>query len=223
MLKALIFDFDGLIIDTELPDYESWQAVYERYGKLLPIEKWGQIVGGTGGSDFDPHSYLEELTGQALEREEIWLSRRKQYLEQVDQQPILPGVLERMAEAEGMGIRLGLASSSPANWVHGHLKRLELLERFQIIKTADDVAKTKPDPELYRLALADLGVKADEALVFEDSPNGVLAARAAGIAAVAIPNAITAQLHFEQASLRLDSMGDYSLVELIEKLGFSSA
>lgn len=223
MLKALIFDFDGLIIDTEGPDYESWQRVYGRYGQSLPIEKWGQIVGGSGGSDFDPHNYLEELTGQALEREEIWLSRRKQYLEQVDQQPILPGVLDRMAEAETMGLKLGLASSSPANWVHGHLKRLDLLERFHTIRTADDVVKTKPDPELYLAVLEDFGLEGSEALVFEDSPNGLLAARAAGIPAVVIPNAITAQLHFEQASLRLVSMGDYSLAELMGKLGFSSA
>jgi HAD superfamily hydrolase (TIGR01509 family) len=218
MIKALIFDFDGLILDTEMPDYQSWQTVYALFEQSLPIELWGQIVGGTGASDFDPHTYLEQLTGQTLDREEIWLDRRKQYLDQVANQPILPGVTELMNAAEKMKVKLGLASSSPANWVHGHLQRLELFHRFHVIKTADDVVKTKPDPELFNSVLNAFDISGNEAIVFEDSPNGVLAAHAAGIPSVAIPNELTAQLEFEHASLQLNSMADYSLVEMLEKL-----
>jgi hypothetical protein len=99
MIKALIFDFDGLIVDTEAPDYESWQQVYRLHGCDLAVEAWGQVVGGTGASDFDPHTNLEQLSGQPLDREEIWISRRKQYLDTITQQPILPGMLASLISA----------------------------------------------------------------------------------------------------------------------------
>ena len=201
MIKALIFDFDGLILDTELPDYASWQEVYHEYGCELAIEDWGQIVGGTGASDFDPHTNLEQLSGKILDREEVWISRRKQYLDQLYQQPVLPGVVELLDDAERRGLKLGIASSSPENWVRGHLARLGLYQRFEAIKTAEDVQRTKPDPELYAAILQALGAQPEEAIVFEDSPNGVTAAKAAGIFCVAVPNPLTAQLSLAHADL----------------------
>ena len=218
MIKALIFDFDGLIVDTELPDYESWQQVYRRHGCELAVEAWGQIVGGTGASDFDPHTNLETLCGQPLDREEIWISRRKQYLDTITQQPILPGVLETIEAAERLGLGLGVASSSPENWVRGHLARLGLYQRFDTIKTADDVERTKPHPQLYLAAMDALGIQPSEGIVFEDSPNGVKAAKAAGLFCVAVPNKLTAQLHFDAADLRLDSLADLSLPDLVKKI-----
>jgi HAD superfamily hydrolase (TIGR01509 family) len=215
--KALIFDFDGLIIDTELPDYESWQDVYRSHGCELAVETWGQIVGGTGASDFDPHTYLEELCGQKLDREEVWISRRKQYLYSISEQPVLPGVLDYLDEAERLGLKLAVASSSPENWVRGHLARLGLYQRFAAVKTADDVNRTKPDPELYVATLEELKVKADQAVVFEDSPNGVRAANAAGIFTVAVPNKLTAQLPM-QANLSLNSLAELSLGELLKRV-----
>ena len=215
MIKALIFDFDGLIVDTESPDYESWQQVYQTYGCELAVEKWGQIVGGTGASDFDPHSHLEELCGQQLDREEIWISRRKQYLDELSAQPILPGVVDYLDDAERRGLKLAIASSSPENWVRGHLARLGLYQRFDAIKTADDVKRTKPDPELYLAILEALAQKPERALVFEDSPNGVKAAKAAGLFCVAVPNKLTAQLEFEKADLRLNSLAEIDLGDLL--------
>jgi HAD superfamily hydrolase (TIGR01509 family) len=218
MIKALIFDFDGLIIDTEMPDFESWQGVYRAYGQELAVEVWGQIVGGTAASDFDPHTHLEELTGQSLDREQVWISRRTAYLDGVSQQPILPGVLEALEDAQRLGLPLAVASSSPENWVHGHLTRLNLIERFAVIKTADDVERTKPDPALFLAALDDLGVQANEAIVFEDSPNGVLAAKRAGIYVVAIPNPLTAQLNMVSADMQLKSLADLPLRELLSQV-----
>lgn len=218
-IKALIFDFDGLIVDTEMPDYDSWQSVYRQYGQELPVELWGQIVGGTGASDFDPHTYLEELSGKMLDREQVWISRRTNYLENLEQQPVLPGVVEYLDEAERLGLKLAVASSSPENWVRGHLARLSLYQRFDAIKTADDVARTKPDTELYNAALEALSISAGEAIVFEDSPNGVKAAKAAGIFCVAVPNPLTEQLEFEGADLRLGSLAEVSLGELLQGVG----
>jgi HAD superfamily hydrolase (TIGR01509 family) len=217
-IKALIFDFDGLILDTEMPDYASWQAVYAEYGQELPVAMWGQIVGGTGASDFDPHNYLEELSGQSLDREEVWISRRTAYLDTVAEQPILPGVKDYLDGAKERGLKLAVASSSPDNWVSGHLTRLCLIDYFDAIKTADDVARTKPDPELYLSALQTLDVAAEEAVVFEDSGNGVRAAKAAGIYAVAVPNGLTAQLSIEGADLRLGSLAELSLDDLLDQI-----
>lgn len=215
-IKALIFDLDGLIVDTEWPDYESWQQVYRSHGCELAVEAWGQIVGGTGASDFDPFEHLEQLCGQELDREEIWVSRRKQYLETINTQPVLPGIVGMLDEADRMGLKLAVASSSPENWVRGHLARLGIYQRFGVIKTADDVKRTKPDPELYMAALAALPAAANEAIVFEDSPNGVKAAKAAGIFCVAVPNKLTAQLRFEGADLRLDSLAEMRLGEILK-------
>lgn len=218
MIKALILDFDGLILDTELPDFESWQQVYRKHGCELSVKAWAQIVGGSGATDFDPHSHLEKLSGQALDREAIWISRRKQYLDNLSQQPVLPGVAELLDEADRLGLSLGLASSSPENWVRGHLVRLGLYQRFVVIKTADDVARTKPDPQLFQLAMDALGVKPDEGIAFEDSPNGIQAAKAAGLFCVAVPNKFTAQLPLDQADLRLDSLEELPLAELIKQV-----
>lgn len=216
MIKALIFDFDGLILDTEWPDYLSWQRVYRKYGCELAVQDWGQIVGGDAESDFDPYVHLETLSGQTIDRDEIWISRRKEYLEDLDQQEVLPGVLSLLEDSERLGLRRAVASSSPENWVRGHLARLGLYQRFDAIKTADDVQQIKPNPELYLAALSALGVAADEAIVFEDSPNGVTAARAAGIFCVAVPNQVTAQLQLDHADLRLGSLAEMPLAELLK-------
>lgn len=217
-IRALIFDFDGLILDTEWPDYESWQEVYQHYGCELSVQAWGQIVGGTAASDFDPHTHLEQLSGRSLDREEVWVSRRQKYLDNISEQTVLPGVVDYLDAAEDLGLRLAVASSSPENWVRGHLARLGLYERFDAIKTADDVQRTKPDPELYHAALSALGVGAGEAIVFEDSPNGVQAAKAAGIFAVAVPNRLTAQLELGEADLRLSSLAELPLRDLLKKI-----
>lgn len=214
-MRALIFDFDGLIVDTETPDYLSWQEVYREHSADLPLEKWALILGGDGASDFEPHAYLEELTGGEIDRETVWIKRRKSYLEHLENQPVLPGVVQLLESAKDMGLRVGLGSSSPASWVHGHLTRLGLMAAFESIRTADDVEHTKPDPALFNLVAEDLGVAPEEAIVFEDSPNGVLAAKRAGMFAVAVPNELTRQLDLSQADLILESLAVLPLAELL--------
>jgi HAD superfamily hydrolase (TIGR01509 family) len=158
------------------------------------------------------------LSGQSLDREEVWISRRTAYLDTVAEQPILPGVKDYLEGAKERGLKLAVASSSPDNWVSGHLTRLCLIDYFDTIKTADDVARTKPDPELYNAALEALSIQADEAIVFEDSPNGVKAAKAAGIFCVAVPNPLTEQLVFEGADLRVGSLAEIRLEDLLENI-----
>ena len=219
MIQALIYDFDGLILDTETPDFTIWQEIYGEYGASLSVDLWGQIIGGTGFSDFDAVAHLEELVRHPLDKhalQERWRSHSESL---IALQPILPGVVDTLAEARQMGLRLAIASSSPHDWVDGHLARLGLSPAFDAILCAEDVARVKPNPDLYLAALAALAVRPDEAIVLEDSPNGVKAAKAAGLRAVAVPNPLTSQLPFEGADLVLDSLAELPLAGLLARLG----
>jgi len=216
MIRGLIFDFDGLILETESPVFQSWVELYQEYEAELPFEVWATIIGTSDLELFDPLTMLEEQIGQKLDREAIAPRRSAREIELAHAQPILPGVVEKLETAQKMGLKLGIASSSDSKWVKGHLTRLELLDYFEVIHTSDDVAVTKPDPELYLLALKSLGLKPEEAIVFEDSPNGVTAAQKAGIFAVVIPNPLTRQLPLDHADLRLNSLAEKSLEEIIQ-------
>jgi HAD superfamily hydrolase (TIGR01509 family) len=217
-VRGLIFDFDGLIIDTEMPDYVSWQKVYREHGTELSLEDWASIIGGTAESDFDPYDRLEELTHQKVDREGIWIKRRKDYIEHLESQPILPGVQTYLRDAKEMGLKLGVASSSPENWVVGHLTRLGLIEKFDAVCTADDVENTKPDPTLFTMTAEKMGVLPDEVIVFEDSPNGILGAKRAGMFVVAVPNPLTQQLDLSHADMVLDSLKEISLAALVNRV-----
>src|SRR5262245_55280964 len=194
MIKALIFDFDGLILDTEGPDYQAWQETYESFGCTLPLAEWAAEIGTYGV--FDPYDYLARQLGRPVDPTAIRARRRARFAELIEQQAVLPGVENYIQEARVRGMRVGIASSSPRSWVVGHLLRFGLERSFDCIKTADDVERVKPDPALYLKALDALGVQAHEALALEDSPNGALAATRAGICCVVVPNRLTQQLAF---------------------------
>ena len=217
-IKALLFDFDGLILDTETPEFDIWQAMYREYGQDLQAEKWGQIVGGWGVSHFDAAENLAELAGDGATPDVLRAHYRSRSEAAILKQPILPGVVDYLDEARRMGLHLSIASSSPHSWVDKHLARLKLADRFDVIICSDDVTpgRTKPFPDLFLKALEVTEANADEAIVFEDSPNGVTAARAAEIFVVLVPNPLTALLKAEGANLTLTSLTDLSLKELLE-------
>ena len=215
MIHSLLFDFDGLILDTETPDYTAWQEIYAEYGCSLSIHDWGQIIGGTGFADFDAVSALEKQTGLALDHETLNARWRKRGDELIAFQPVLPGVRDYLDAARRLGLHLAIASSSDHAWVDTHLKRLGLWDYFEAVLCSDDVRRTKPDPELFVKTMVALHSRPDEALVFEDSPNGVKAAKAAGIRVVAVPNALTEQLAISGADLILPSLAEFSLEDLL--------
>jgi len=218
MIKALIFDFDGLILDTETPELLTWQEIYRDYGQVLTVQTWGQIVGGTAASSFEPASHLASLTGKDLDLNGLKARVREQSLSLINQQPPLPGVRELIDEARQHGLKLAVASSSPHDWVDGHLTRLGLFPSFDVIKAREDVQRPKPEPDLFFSALSALGVQPDQAVVFEDSPNGVKAAKRAGIFVVAVPNPLTAQLKFDGEDKRLASLADLPLDGLLRQI-----
>ena len=216
-MKALIFDFDGLILDTEVSELQSWREIYAEYDADLPLEQWAACI-GSGSDSFDPCAYLESQIGHPVERKDILARRRKRRLELLAAEVVLPGVEAYLRDAKRLGLKPGLASSSSRDWVYGHLSRLGIADSFDCIKCGDEVTHKKPDPELYLSVLSCLEVPAEQAVALEDSPNGVLAAQRAGIFCVAIPNPVTSQLDLAHADLRLQSLALMPLEELIAEV-----
>lgn len=217
MIRGLIFDFDGLMLDTEGPDYQSWQETFQTHGRHLPFETWSAYIGGSAHA-FDVYVHLEAALGRPVNRAAIRTVRRQRYAELVAAQEILPGVGDYIDAARRLGLKLGVASSSSREWVAGHLGRLGLDAHFDAIRCADDVARVKPHPDLYLAALAALDLHSHEAIALEDSPNGARAAKAAGLFCVAIPNPLTCELPLDHADLRLASLADLPLDGLIARI-----
>jgi HAD superfamily hydrolase (TIGR01509 family) len=215
-MKLVVFDFDGLILDTEAPVYDAWQEIYGEHGCTLPFEKWAECIGTA--DVFDPCTDLQGLVARTLDADALNLRHRVRTDALIAQQPVLPGVREYVAEARELGITLGVASSSSPGWVDGHLRRLGLREAFSVIRCAGDVPRVKPDPALYLAVLQATGIPAHEAVALEDSPNGVLAAKRAGLSCVAVPNPLTARLDLSAADLRLASLAELPLSALLARL-----
>lgn len=213
-IKALIFDFDGLILDTETPNHESWQEIFRQYGFQLPMSEWQKGL-GTSPEAFTPAKYLEELVGYPLNKKKVEHDQRLIALSMIFQLPPLPGVEKLLSDARASGIKIAVASSSTTDWVWCNLVRLGLLKYFDTICTGDEVDSVKPDPALFQLAISELGVLPTEAIVFEDSPNGILAANNAGIFCIAVPNSITGQLNLKHANFILKSLSEITLEELL--------
>lgn len=215
-IRALVFDFDGLILDTEGPEFAAWTEVYAEHGQSIVLEDWARCIGTVGG--FDPYSDLEARIGRPLDRDSVRARRRLRCAELIARETVRPGVAAYLDEADRRGLRLAVASSSPRGWVGTHLDRLGLTGRFLCLLCADDVAVVKPDPALYLSALAALGVEANDAIALEDSPNGILAAKRAGLTCVAVPNPLTGQLDLSQADLVVESLIDLPLERLAAQL-----
>lgn len=217
MIRAVVFDFDGLIMNTEKVEYRVLQEIYGEHGAELPLDVWQQCI-GTHADFFDPIGYLEDQIEETLDREKFRLDRRERVLSALENEQALPGVENYLRTAKELGLKIGLASSSSYEWVSGHLRRLGLIDWFDCIRTSDDVVQVKPDPALYQKAAECLGVKPEEAVAFEDSANGATAAKLAGMYCVVVPNEVTASLDFGDIDHRMASMAEMELEALIDFL-----
>jgi HAD superfamily hydrolase (TIGR01509 family) len=211
----VVFDFDGLILDTDVPEFQTWQEIYQAHGCELALEVWAMGL-GTSADAFDPCAHLEAQLGKLLDREVIIQQRCQRYHELLGATSALPGVREYIAEAKRLGLRLGVASSSSREWVVGHLTELGLSAYFDCIKCRDDVARVKPDPALYQAVVETLALQPHQAIALEDSPNGITAAKRAGLFCVAVPNPLTRQLSLAHADLLVSSLADLPLPQLLE-------
>lgn len=218
MIRALIFDFDGLIMDTESAEVEAWRAVYAEYGQEFPLDDWVREVVGSTTANFDPAFHLAQLTGCSLNQSALHERVLAGRLARQAALTAMPGVVSLLQQAKQLGLRLAIASSSSHAWVEGYLRQLELLGEFEAILCREDVARVKPAPDLFLKVLQVLDLAPSEALVFEDSPNGVLAAKQAGLRVIAIPNPVTERGNFRDADLILRSLTDLPLIEILQRV-----
>jgi HAD superfamily hydrolase (TIGR01509 family) len=220
-LRALLIDFDGTIIDTESPETYLWEDTFRAYGVEFPAEYFTWAVGrGADEITERPLDILVRLLDSKgalpddFEGERIERDYRRRRLEAIDAEPIRPGMLELLIEANQAKIPCAVVSSSRHEWVDSHLARLRLTDYFVATICADDALRAKPYPDLYELACQKLAVSPEEAVAIEDSPNGVRAAADAKLAVVAVPNPLTASLQFPGATVIKDSLAGVGVGEL---------
>ncbi|MFZ4764530.1 MAG: HAD family hydrolase [Roseimicrobium sp.] len=212
--RALIFDFNGLILDTEVAIYESWREFYATHDLPLTLETWAQCVGSDFGH-YNPEQELERLLGRPVEWEPFVQQKRKRVAEILHGMDAMPGVRERLAEARAHGIPCAVASSSSHDWVDGWLERLGLAHAFTSTTCLEDTGKAKPDPGLFLLAAEKLNTDPADIIVLEDSLNGLRAAHAAQMRCVVVPCAVTRHLTFHGAWRQLESLQDVTIPELV--------
>ena len=215
MIKAVVFDFDGLILDTETVWYECYKEVLADYEVELPLAIFAQII-GTHDAAF--HQYMVEQLKGSDQIEAINAAASTLHKEKMAMIVVREGVKEFLEEAKELNLRIGLATSSSESWVMPFLKKYDLLKYFETIQTSDQVRKIKPDPELYIKAVEALGVKPEEAIAFEDSVNGSIAAKRAGMNCIIDPNPVTKDLEFQDFDARIETMGGQSLKKLLDEM-----
>ncbi|HEY3480201.1 MAG TPA: HAD family hydrolase [Streptomyces sp.] len=200
--RALVFDFDGTLADTESAVLRSWQLVFEEHGVELPLDAWYAVI-GTQHTTAAMFTLLAERV-PGVDIEALRPKTRAHVMRLLEDLGPRDGVRDYLEAAKDSGLRLAVASSSGGAWVNPHLERLGIAGYFDAVLTGD-LHKAKPDPDLYLAALDALHARADETIAFEDTPHGVTAAKAAGLTCVAVPNAITESLDFGQADVVLPS------------------
>ncbi len=214
MIKCLVFDFDGLILDTETSELTMWKELFEQHGCQLDENFWRTQI-GLPLHKFNPTLYLEETVGRKLDREQMKAFRSRRARELNDSKTALPGVEEYLHQAQARGIKCAVASSSDRNWVQGHLERLHLYPLFSTLVCSEDTDLHKPNPDPYLEAVRRLECTPGEGIAFEDSPNGLNAAIAAGLFSVAVPGPLTDHFDFSKADLVIPSIANQDFNELL--------
>jgi putative hydrolase of the HAD superfamily len=213
---ALVLDFDGLLMDTESTSFESWRYEWQQWGLTLDPETFFADHGGDLTEQ--RHADLAAAVGAGFDAK-LSRGRRVSYRDDLHASlDLLPGLRAWLMDARQAGIRLAVASSSPRDWVLGHLGRVGVAHEFEVCACGDEVAAVKPAPDVYLLALAKLGIAGRQAVAVEDAPHGVAAAKGAGMSCIAIPNPFAALARFAAADLVLSSAKQISLAEALRQL-----
>lgn len=210
--KGIIFDFDGVLVDTEWAIYQSWVHLYAREGQQISISTYAPCL-GAGYSHWDPAAHLEKLTGKNYDWEKETPVRQARLEADLARMGLMEGAVALFDWCAEQGIPLTVASSSSRRWVQGWLEKLGIYHRFAGVFTRTDGYAVKPDPALFLAAQQCLRLQKDECLIIEDSENGTIAAQNAGIPCAAIPNRMTESSDFSRANYRFAS-----LIELLHQL-----
>jgi len=216
-LRAVLFDFDGTLWDSETAVYGVFRDLYEEHGHELTLPTWSAAIGTVGG--FDPYEELGRLRGLTFDHEEIARTEER-IREAADHVPLRPGIAALLRQLDEAGVRRALVSSDRSEWLVTHLERLGWPDGWSAMVCADgDTARAKPNPHLYLAALELLDVPAGATFAVEDSPNGIRAAKTAGIPCVCIPNEATAGLDLSEADLVFPTFEGLDVEEVWNALG----
>jgi HAD superfamily hydrolase (TIGR01509 family) len=217
-IAAIVFDFDGLVLDTETSVFAAWSEAFDAHGcGPLTLEVWSAEVGTDGVLDMV--AMMQSRATRHVDVDAMHATRRARRDELLEGEQLMSGVERWLDDARDAGLGIAIASSSPHEWVHGHLTRLGVRDRFGHLSCRDEVVPGKPAPDVYLRACDALRVEPQRALAVEDSPPGVTAAKAAGLHCIAVPNRITAALDFSGADLVVTSLADVTLASALERLG----
>lgn len=217
MIKALVFDLDGTIIDTEKSIFESYKQAFQYYNFDLTLDVWSQWVGGVGTPQKACH-YVGEETGQEINYDKIQQIHKEAFFQLIKEEKPLPGVLDMLESGKRAGLKIGLATNSNSDWANYFLQTLKINDYFDNVFTFDHVKQPKPDPEIYKKSVDYFHIVPHEAIAFEDSIIGSLAAKDAQLYTIAIPSKLTKEESFEHVDLKVDSMKHLNLHELIDEL-----
>lgn len=210
MIRAIVFDFDGLIVDSEsalIRSYEDIHAAHDR-----PFDE-AFYLRAVGQSDCAIDPWLS--FGGGVDRAALEAERRARNRAREDDLLPLPGVVALLDAARAAGLHIALASNSDHDHCERHLDRIGLLDRFAFLACREDVQFPKPEPDLYELVLRHFGLRGCEAVALEDSCTGSLAAKRANMYCVVIPNPVTANHDFAHADRQVNSMREISIADLV--------
>lgn len=210
--SAVLFDFDGVLVNTEWAIYQAWLRTFRSHGHDLPLEVYTRCI----GSDFatwSPKTHLEDLSGLAFDWHDLDARRQEEILRDLTGEGTMPGVIGLLEQLARTEIRRAVVSSSSHHWVDGWLEKLAFADHFETVVCRGDAPRIKPAPDLYLEAARRMGLRPADCLVIEDSLNGVRSAKAAGMDVWVVPNRVTESLDFSEAD-RVFS----SLVELAAAL-----
>lgn len=205
--SAVLFDFDGVLVDTEWAIYQAWLRTFTQHGHDLPLDVYTRCI----GSDFatwSPKTHLEELSGLDFDWHDLDAKRQDEILRDLSGEGPMLGVLETLKHLTHKEIRRAVVSSSSHHWVDTWLEKLAFASAFETVVCRGDAARIKPAPDLYLEAARRFEIAPAECLVIEDSLNGVLAAKAAGMPVWVVPNRVTAGLDFSAADRVFSSLAE---------------
>lgn len=208
--SAVLFDFDGVLVDTEWAIYQAWKRTFEGHGHHLPLEVYTRCI-GTDFNTWSPKTHLEELTGQAFDWHDLDTRRQQEILRDLEHEKPMHGVVELLEHLTARAMAIAVVSSSSHQWVDGWLDKLNLARHFHTTVCRGDAPRIKPAPDLYLTAAERLGIAPETCLVIEDSLNGLKAAKAAGMNVWIVPNRVTDCLDFSTANHVFRSLAELRL------------
>ncbi len=216
-MTAVIFDFDGLLMDTESTSLLSWEYEWSQWG--LELDRATFFAPHGGDVSDQRYASLAGAVGPSFDRE-LSHRRRETYRDDLHRTlGLSAGIGAWLSEAAELGLHLAVASSSPLDWVTGHLARAGVGDAFEVVAAGNEVDDHKPAPDVYRLALTRLGILPGHGVAVEDTPHGVEAAHRAGLRAIAIPNPHVDPTRCATAELVLGSAAELTLRDALRKVG----